>query len=240
MPSTPPIVLRYFDARGRAQFIRHYLNARGFAYGDERLPVGMPFAEWAAMKNDRSRAGPFHKLPVLHWGETMVAEMFVINGYLHRVTGDEALLSEQDNLRHAMVFSSLAIDVLTPIALLIWADLALPGVDANAYARAVLARLGGNLDVLDKTLSEWRWQQTAATRPVMLADCSLWEKLDVVQHVFGEHARLDDRPTLARIHREAPGRDAFRAGLARPTAVTGRGLASEAEVISRIRAAVAA
>jgi glutathione S-transferase len=239
MPDTPPIVLRYFDARGRAQFIRHYLNARGFEYSEERVPVGLPFREWQAMKGDRARAGPFHKLPVLHWGETTVAETLVINSYLHRVTGDEAALSEQDNLRHAMLFSCLLIDMMNPIGMLIWADLALPGVDATAYARAALARIGANLDILEKTLAEWRWRESAAARRVMLADCLLWEELDLVQHVFGEHARLENRPTLARIHREAPGRDAFLAGLARPAAVTGRGLASEAEILPKIRAAVA-
>jgi len=240
MPKTPPIVLRYFDARGRAQFIRHYLRVRDLAYADERLPVGLPFAAWTAMKGDRARAGPFHKLPVLHWGEHAVAETFVIQTFLHRAPGDEASLSERDNLRHAMLYSSLVTDVLTPIAMTIWADLSMPGVDTAAFASATFSRLSGHLSSLERTLEEWRWREMAATRPIMLADCMLWEAVDVVQHVFGEAARLQERQTLARIHAEAPGRDSFAAGLAPPAAVTGRGLASEAQVIPRIRAALAA
>ena len=43
----------------------------------------------------------------------------------------------------------------------------------------------------------------------MIADCLLWEELDSLQHVFGEHVGLDNLPTLSRLYLEAPGRAAF-------------------------------
>lgn len=71
---------------------------------------------------------------------------------------------------------------------------------------------------------------------MMLADCLLWEELDVVEHVFGKHAGLDALPTLSRLYGETPGRPAFEKVLgANRGPVTGRGLAAEAEIISRVR-----
>jgi hypothetical protein len=73
----------------------------------------------------------------------------------------------------------------------------------------------------------------------MLADCLLWEELDVAQHVFGEQVRLDGLPTLARLYQESAGRSAFKKVLAAHTGpVTGRGLAAEAEIIGRLPALV--
>src|SRR3982750_4009604 len=39
MTQLPPITLRYFDARGRAQPLRYYFAARGIAYTDERVSL---------------------------------------------------------------------------------------------------------------------------------------------------------------------------------------------------------
>ena len=75
----------------------------------------------------------------------------------------------------------------------------------------------------------------------MLADCLLWEELDVAQHVFAEHLRLGELPNLARVYAESTGRAAFKKVLAAHSApVTGRGLAAEAEIIGRLPALVAA
>ena len=70
----PPITLRYFDARGRAQFLRYYFKIRKVSFTDERLPVNDELAAWRALRDDRSRTGPFHKLPILHWGDRLLAE----------------------------------------------------------------------------------------------------------------------------------------------------------------------
>jgi glutathione S-transferase len=232
----PPIVLRYFDCRGRAQFIRHYLACRELAHVDERVALSPGFEAWQAMRGDRGRAGTFHKLPVLHWGERLVSETLVINAFLHRASGDEELLSEAENLRHAMLVSSLVSDVMTPIATLIWADLAFRGVDVGALAQQSLGRLRTHFASLDRTFEEWDWRRTAQMRPLMLIDCLLWEEIDVVQHVFGEHLRLHEFATLARLYHESPGRAVFEKLLAaQPASVTGRGLAGEDEALAKIR-----
>jgi hypothetical protein len=114
MTKAPPIVLRYFDARGRAQFVRHCFACRGIEHVDERVALSPKFEAWQAIRGDRAVAGPFHKLPVLHWGNSCIAETSVIYSFLHRATGDEALLSEEENLRHTMLFSSLYNDVMMP------------------------------------------------------------------------------------------------------------------------------
>ena len=61
----PPITLRYFDARGRAQFLRHYFKVRKVSFTDERVAINDEFAAWRATRDDRARTGPFQKLPVL-------------------------------------------------------------------------------------------------------------------------------------------------------------------------------
>ena len=240
MAQHPPITLRYFDARGRAQPFRYLFAARGIAFTDELVPLSTGAdAVWPALKEDRSRAGPFHKLPVLHYGERTIAETLVIAAFLHRALGDHSQLSEDDNLRHAMLVSSLSVDVATPIAMLLWAEALYPGADYAAVARQSLARIRGHLGRLETTLAEWGWTASARSRPVMLADCLLWEELDVAQHVFGEQVRLDGLPTLARLYQESAGRSAFKKVLAAHTGpVTGRGLAAEAEIIGRLPALV--
>src|SRR5262245_25034797 len=197
MASPPKITLHYFDARGRAQFLRYYLAARGVAYEDRRVPLSPDFAAWAAIRGDRSAFGPFHRLPVMQWGERRVPETLVIQAFLHRALGDEALLSEEDNLRHATLISRLYVEVMLPIGTLLWADLAYVGCDVGLLGKRTLDRLRALFAMVNTTLGEWDWLAAAADRPVMLADCMLWEEIDVVQHVFGDLVRLDDYSLLA-------------------------------------------
>jgi glutathione S-transferase len=237
MTQTPAITLRYFEARGRAQPLRYYFAARGIAYTDERVPLSSSGKNvWPEMKEDRSRVGPFHKLPVLRYGDRTIAETLVIGEFLHRALGDAALLSDENNLRHSMLISSLYSDVVTPIATVLWAEAVYVGLDFPAFVRQAFGRVRGLMGRIEQTLAEWGWTVSARGRPVMIADCLLWEELDVLQHVFGEQARLDELPTLSRLYAESPGRAVFQKLLAaRPEPVTGRGLAAEAEIIGRIR-----
>jgi glutathione S-transferase len=230
-------ILRYFDARGRAQFIRYYLRARDIAFVDERVPLDPGFAEWVRLKPDRAKTGPFQKLPVLHWGDDLVAETLVIADFLHRACGDAAALSAETNLRHDMLLSSLASELMQPIAMLIWADIIYPGVDVAEMTRRTVERLRSQLSILEMALEEWRWIETSAKRPVLLADCLLFEELDVVRKVFGESAGIESMPLLARHLAEAPGRDVFRACLdAAPCQITGR--PNEVAALEVIRAAL--
>lgn len=238
MPTDTKPTLRYFDARGRAQFIRHYFGAREIAFTDERVPLSPDFSAWRALQPDRTKTGPFRKLPVLHWGDRLVAETLVIAGFLHAAGGDASRLSPEENLRHDMLVSSLYNDLMMPIGILIWADLAYPGVDVPAVTRRTLERLGTYLAALEETLEEWRWLEGAAARPVLIADCLLWEELDVLTQIFGERSGIDSLPLLAHWRREAPGRKAFEACLeAAPRQITGH--PNEAGALATIREALA-
>lgn len=232
-------VLRYFDARGRAQFLRYFIRARGLDVADERVPLDPDFAAWRALRPDRSRTGPFQKLPVLQWQGRLVAETRVIYAFLQAATGDATALGPERALRHDMLVSSLCDDVMHPIGILIWSGVMFPGADAATVAKRSLERLQAHCAVLDQTLREWSWLEEAQERSVMLADCLLWEELDVAQHVFGEHLRLEEHPYLFSCYREAPGADTFRGMLAeRPRPVTAR--PGESEAIADIRALLAA
>ncbi len=226
-------ILRYFDARGRAQFIRYYARARDLDIVDERVPLDPDFATWRAMRSDRSRVGPFQKLPVLVWGERVVAETRAIYTFLQEASGDAEMLGEQ-RLRHDMLVSSLYDDIMVQIGLLLWSDIAFPGADRASVAKRTFERLQAHLAVLSQTLSEWEWVDEACERAVTLADCLLWEELDVAQHVFGERLGLAEQPYLLRCYRELAAADTCRRVLEeRPSPVTAR--PAEAEAIARLR-----
>jgi glutathione S-transferase len=231
---THAITLRYFAARGRAQFLRYYLRARGVPFTDERVPLSADFSAWAAMRDDRSRAGPFHKLPVLVFDGRLVAETLPIAAFLHRTLGDEANLSADDRVQHEMLLSSLYTDITTQIGTLLWAEVLFPGADLRAVTKRTLDQLRQRLAALERTLTEWQWLERTRFRPVMLADCLLWEALDIAKHVFGARLELPS-PTLARCHEDFAAR-AVCEGLKRehPSPITGR--PGEADAITKIQA----
>jgi len=51
--SNPPVHLKYFDARGRAQFLRYFLLCREIPFEDDRVPLTADFASWLAIREDR-------------------------------------------------------------------------------------------------------------------------------------------------------------------------------------------
>jgi hypothetical protein len=230
---TASITLRYFAARGRAQFLRYFLRARQIPFTDERVPLAADFAPWRAIRDDRSIAGPFHKLPVLIFDGRLVAETLPIAEFLHGALGDPARLSTDDNLCHKMLLSSVYHDVMMPIGTLLWAEPLYPGVDFGALAKRTLERMQQHLKALEQTLLEWQWLERARSRPVMVADCLLWEELDVVQRVFGTALSLHLQPLLTRFHRDFAARSVCEAlKQEHPSPITAR--PAEDEVIARI------
>lgn len=230
----PPITLRYFDVRGRAQFLRYYFKARKVSFTDERVPVGDNFAAWQALRDDRARTGPFKKLPVLHWGDRLLAEMLMIAAFVHEASGDAGSLNDDDNLRHGMLTSSLCLDMMNPLAILLWLEINYQGADVAAVARRTLDRLKAHCQALEQSLVDWRWLDKLRNRRIMLADCLLWEELDAARVVFGPHWSLAATPTLARFYDDFPGRGICEAVLAeRPCPVTAR--PNEAEGIAKIQ-----
>lgn len=234
----PPITLRYFDARGRAQFVRYYFRARRVTFNDERVALSADFAPWHAIRDDRSRTGPFHKLPTLSWGDRLIAETLMIAAFVHEASGDAGALSDDDNLRHGMLTSSLCQDIMNPIAILLWSDIQFPGVDVGTVAKRTLERLERHCRSLEQTFHEWRWLDKARNRRIMLVDCLLWEKLSWAQHVFGPRWSLAATPTLARFYEDFPARGACETLLAdHPCPITAR--PEEAAAIAKIQQLVA-
>ena len=205
MTQTSDLVLRYFAARGRAQFLRYYLRIRDIAFVDEEVPLSADFAAWTPVRADRALSGPFQKLPVLHCDGQLIAETPVIADFLHQRFGDAKSLSVNQNLQHAMLLSSLFGDVMAPVGILIWADIAYAGVDMAAAAKRALERLNAHWYNLERVLVEWQWFAQADQRPITVADCLLWEELSVAQHVFGTHMPLGSWPELARFRAEFAG-----------------------------------
>jgi hypothetical protein len=113
------IKLHYFDARGRAQFIRYYFDLRVMPFTDNRIPLSADFHAWAAVRDDQSITGPFKRLPVLQIDGQQVAETLTIANYLHAFSGDALRLSEEDNLRHAQLLSSLYGDLMLPLGTIV-------------------------------------------------------------------------------------------------------------------------
>jgi glutathione S-transferase len=234
MMAHPPITLRYFDARGRAQFLRYYLLVRGIRFADERVPLSADFAAWHVMREDHSLTGPFQKLPVLQFGDTLVAETLTISAFLHEHLGDRAALSAEDDLRHAMLTSSVCNDVMMPLGILLWAEVTFPGADLGALAKRTLERLQQHLLAVERTLVEWQWLERARDRAVMLADCALWEELSVAARVFGAHWSLVATPTLAEFQRAFAARPVCEQLLTeRPCPITAR--PGEAAAITKIQ-----
>jgi len=237
MTESPPITLRYFDCRGRAQALRYYLRCRNIAFIDARISLKEGFAAWQAVKSDQRLTGPFLKLPVLHWGELQLAETSVIHDWLHRKLGDAALLTEQENLQHAMLASSCRGELMTPTALLLWQDVMYPGTDMTATLPVSLKRINDHLLTVENALNQWQWFQKLQKRTVMLADCLLWEELDKLHAIFGEHVQWQALPLLSEFHRNGKGSEAFRRTLGEhPCQMTGR--PQEAEALARIHTAL--
>jgi glutathione S-transferase len=238
MPNPTRIELRYFDVRGRAQFLRYFLLCRDIPFEDDRVSLANGFEAWEAIRPDRTVTGPFQKLPVLLWGDRLVAEATVIASFLHHTSGDAGRLSESENLQHQMMVSSAYVDLMLSMGILLWSELMFPGGDFATTAKRVLERVNSHLTALERTLIEWQWLERAATRPVMVADCILWDQINSVQHVFGDMVRLDATPTLARFYQDCPGRETFeRLIQTKPCQVTAR--PGEADCIARIRELVA-
>ena len=226
--------LRYFDARGRAQFIRYYLSVRNVDFVDERIPIEPDFASWLAIRDDRSIAGPFRKLPLLSIDDQIVCETLVIANMLHEKFGDAAILSTTENLRHQQLMSSLFSDLTTQVAMLLWVEVMFEGLDFDTYVKRSFERHIRHITSIEETLNEWDWLARINTRPIMLVDCLLWEGLDVVCTVFGEHFRLESFPLLNEFYIRYRSGTVFSELLAaKPCQITARH--DEANVIANVQ-----
>ena len=158
----------------------------------------------------------------------------MIAAFVHEASGDAGSLSDEENLRHGLLTSSLCFDMMNPLAILLWAEVMYPGADIGAAAKRTLDRLKAHCQSIEQSFVEWRWLDRARNRRVMLVDCLLWEELDAARVVFGPHWSLAATPTLARFYDDFPARPTCEAALAeRPSPITAR--PNEAEGIAKIQ-----
>ena len=192
---------------------------------------------WQKIRQDQRLTGPFLKLPVLHWGEQLVAESAVIHDWLHRKLGDEAALSEQENLQHAMLGSSCRSELMIPHGMLLYQDAVYPGTALAATVPGIRNRIQDHLQTLENALKQWQWFEKLPGRHLMLADCLLWEELDKAHTIFGEHLDWAAMPALHDFFHNGRHAVMFRRMLGEhPCQITGR--PQEAEALARIHAAL--
>ena len=85
MADNSNITFRYFDVRGRGQFVRGLLSHRGVPFTDQRILLSEDLSSWRTRdREDRSISGAFQKLPTLDWDGLMVSEILVILDFLIR------------------------------------------------------------------------------------------------------------------------------------------------------------
>ena len=237
MTDLPTITLRYFDVRGRGQFIRALLTHREIPFTDERVSLSDDLSSWQETRQDRTVSGAFQKMPTLAWGDIMVSEVLVILEFLQQKLGDEALLGEKEDLNHDMLRSSAYLDLLRPCIDLIWCDIFNPGVDVAQTTQVVKGRLAMHLATVNQTLKNWDWNKKAQDRPVMGADCLLWEALDAITLTFANTVAIADFSELYDFYCNSPGTNTFKRLLnENPNTLTAR--PGEAQALARIHSSL--
>ncbi len=196
MPTDTPVTLRYFDCRGRAQGLRYLLVDAGVEFTDDRVPFD---DTWSRRKHELEFGGPFGALPVLRWGETIVAQTEAVALFLARaleLAGDGG----DYELSMTVALSAFAHqDLLQPALGVLWQA---PGADLETVRGARAAardRLRPRLEKLECWLTS-RGPLLLGARPCA-GDYLVLEALEAIITLVGAEL-LDDAPRV-RAQREA-------------------------------------
>jgi glutathione S-transferase len=166
------------------QAIRHALADSGRAFDDVRVSL----EEWPPLKSDASFSGPFGCLPVLVWGDALIAETIPISSFIARELGHYEGLEHVAVAKLEAVISSCYIDVLTRFGEVLWADALYPGISRDVTVLRPMSRVLEKMRRLSLLLPPSGW--LGGDRPTV-ADFFLAEGLEVARYVLGP-AR-DDR-----------------------------------------------
>jgi hypothetical protein len=239
MPQHPTITLRYFDARGRAQPQRYYFAARGIAYTDERVSLTPGGSNpWLEM-----RRGSSARRPVPQAAGAALRRSHARRDARdqrvpwHRELGDEALLSETENLRHAMLVSSLYSDIVMSVGTTLWAEaISVASTIPRSFAKCwVEFAVYSAASTRRSRSGGWAACDARPARGCSPTACC-GKSSTRCSTCSARHVGLDNLPTLSRLYLEAPGRAVFQKVLAsHPAPITGRGSGAETEIIGRIR-----
>lgn len=180
MQARPAITLRYFACRGRAQPLRYALHDAGVTYDDELVPFD---ASWVECKQDPSFSGPFASLPVLVWGDVVLAQTPAIAYFLARTLelgGDGSDLA----MARALALCTFGLeDFAAPIFGVLWQPGEYSAESVRAARDGARARLASRVTRLEAWLQD-NAPYALGERPC-IGDYFLWEGVDVAIRVIG-------------------------------------------------------
>ncbi|MDD9939589.1 MAG: glutathione S-transferase family protein [Myxococcales bacterium] len=215
-PSIPDkVVLRYWSCRGRAQALADFLFDREVPFVDERVTAGSPPGVWVRMRKDPGRAGPFAALPVLQWGDDVLAETLPIASFLNQTLSLPSRAAPSATARHDMLCSAAYLDVSRPLADLIRSPASHPGTSLAKRAHFVLPVVFQKMRLLSLAVGG-RPDYFGGETPAV-ADFFVFEAMEELAYLMGPHGglladalpelteyreRLRARPAMARLFRD--------------------------------------
>ncbi|HKO91444.1 MAG TPA: glutathione S-transferase C-terminal domain-containing protein [Polyangiaceae bacterium] len=206
------ILLRYFEAQGRAQALRHLLADAAVPFEDVRVTL----ESWPAHRGDADFAGWFGSLPTLHWGNDLIAEALPIASYVCKRLGHYDGLSDAAIARLEAVCSCAYMDVGLRVGETLWAEHIYPGVDLAAAVPRILGRALDKLRRISECLpdtGDW----LGGSRPTA-ADFFAAEAYELTRYALGSTRApvlAANMPRLAAHAERVSTRAAIRAATAR-------------------------
>ena len=123
---------------------------------------------------------------------------------------------------------------MTPIAMLLWAELMYPGADSAPSRSARSSASSSTIRALDQSLGEWRWFDRRAIAASCSSTACSGKSSTSRSRCSGRVCRWPQTPMLARFYEEFPARPTCEALLAdQPCPITAR--PEEAAAIAKIQ-----
>jgi len=123
MNTTPPIILRYFACRGRAQPLRDFLYDADIKFQDEQFEFETFPHPWLEARSNRDFSGPFASLPVFQQGDFQISETLAIASYLEHTIGQKNIHRDECKLATLnMISSACYLEIIVSIGELIWSE----------------------------------------------------------------------------------------------------------------------
>ena len=188
----PNVVLRYFDAAGRAEPIRLALADAGVAFDDVRVAS----EHWLTKRVDAAFSGPFRALPTLTWDDAFICETLPLATFVANKLGHHGGLDDIAIARAEAICSSAYLDILVRCGESIYSDMMYPGADVARSFAFVGARVLEKLECIE-ACSDATW--IGGDRPVM-ADFFATEAYVCGGLVFGPKRQAALAKRLPRLH----------------------------------------
>lgn len=175
------VILRYFDAQGRAQALRNALSDAGLSFEDVRVTP----ATWPPHREDPGFGGLFAALPTLTWDGDTVSETLSIASYVAKRLGHYDGLGAVEIAKHEAVVSCAYLDVVRSLADLLWAPVLYPGADFATNTPRILGWSLGKLGRLSALLPDGGGAPWLGGSRPAVADFFLCEAVEVMRYLLG-------------------------------------------------------